>query len=396
MQITSRPVTGHQAKTASRSRKPPNRSERWRCVAYALRSGMTLIELLVTISIIGVLVALLLPAVNAARRASRNTTCVNNMRQFGIGFMSHAERQKALCSGAFDWKHEGVVTEIGWVADLVKQGFPVGQMLCPSNEALLSSTINQMLELTDADFSSCIKQKGREATTLPDGTKVINPCRKILEGGYAPNSEERGEIVHEDLLDKFYNTNYVASWLFVRGRPQLDGNGNLKSRDSSCPASLKSRSSTSGPLRLAQIDNPKVPANLIPLLADGAQGKPLTAKVGDHKAGSPTVGSFTPGPVQTRNYQPPPTFAEGKSKTGADGWWAVWTKARQDYRGFEPVHGGYCNLLMADGSVQALHDINGDGYLNNGFTSSLDKGFVDDEEETPDTLLFSKAAIGKF
>ena len=49
------------------------------------RNGMTLIELLVVIAIVGVLVALLLPAIQAARATSRNVACKNNLRQLGVG-----------------------------------------------------------------------------------------------------------------------------------------------------------------------------------------------------------------------------------------------------------------------------------------------------------------------
>jgi prepilin-type N-terminal cleavage/methylation domain-containing protein/prepilin-type processing-associated H-X9-DG protein len=62
--------------------------------------GFTLVELLVVIAIIGVLVALLLPAVQSAREASRRSSCANNMRQFGLAAMNYESTFKALPPGS--------------------------------------------------------------------------------------------------------------------------------------------------------------------------------------------------------------------------------------------------------------------------------------------------------
>src|SRR5438046_1432897 len=66
------------------------------------RAGFTLVELLVVIAIIGVLVALLLPAVQAAREASRRIKCQNNVRQIGLALHNFESSRSAFPEAAID------------------------------------------------------------------------------------------------------------------------------------------------------------------------------------------------------------------------------------------------------------------------------------------------------
>ncbi|NLE38309.1 MAG: DUF1559 domain-containing protein, partial [Pirellulaceae bacterium] len=88
--------------------------------------GFTLVELLVVIAIIGILVALLLPAVQAAREAARRMRCANNLRQLAVGLQNYHDSHLQFPPGGMS------INNLSWrcfILPFIEQGAIHEQMV---------------------------------------------------------------------------------------------------------------------------------------------------------------------------------------------------------------------------------------------------------------------------
>ncbi len=156
------------------------------------RSGFTLIELLVVISIIGVLIALLLPAVQAAREAARRAQCVSNMKQIGLALFNYESSIGTFPPGYIDYQNNSSNTPDldmgpgwGWAAlalpSMEQQplynaiNFSLG-ITSPSNTTAALTTLNVFLCPSDGNNPQpCI---------LYDST-FTNPIATVAHSNYA-------------------------------------------------------------------------------------------------------------------------------------------------------------------------------------------------------------------
>jgi hypothetical protein len=301
------------------------------------------------------------------------------------------------CTGAHDWIRDGAMDEVGWVADLVNSGNAIpADMLCPSNPGKASEKVNDLLgsESSEGNYGNNFILAGRYTPILDTIT---------------PGSTARAAFVGSAFIDRGYNTNYAAGYHLVRGMPKTSSsgagtyvadshtyiNGVQGVPPNSFPNRFREVGGTSGPLQSNMIDSGRLAASTIGILGDAGPGDIdeaiLQQTIPSAKVTLPTgmllTEAFNDGPHQydipqqrLRRLQQGANLADQVACERGEATMVpcasilnAFTGAGnggiflQDTRDWFAVHNGILNLLMADGSVKSIVDLNGDGYLNPGF-----------------------------